>query len=206
MTVDEQHPLKWPEGFGRTLIQDRRDQRQWKKQISVYIKQSSKELELLGAKTAVITWNDGALAERDPGVAIWFSMERAKDTSWQRTLQIDNPNPTREEVDKAFKRLSFKHHPDQVAGGSGGDVKIYMKLEESWRSAKAWVQGDTGFNLQNCLPCDLYIQPRMNMAALKLTLSHLRALKRLGNPFIVESMMERGLRTALPAAAGESNV
>jgi hypothetical protein len=181
MNIDEQHPLKWPEGFGRTLIEDRRDQRQWKKQISVYIKQSSKELELLGAKTAVITWNEGALAERDPGVAIWFSMERAKDTSWQRTLQIDNPQS---HARWKWTRLSSGSRSSIIQirwqAGSGGDVKIYMKLEESWRSAKAWVQGDTGFNLQNCLPCDLYIQPRMNMAALKLTLSHLRALKRLG--------------------------
>jgi hypothetical protein len=203
MQSEEQHPLKWPEGFGRTLIAERREQRAWKKQMSIYIKQSTKELELLGAKTAVFTWNEGADAQRDPGVAIWFSMERSKDTSWQRTLQIDNPNPKRKEIDKAFKRLSFKHHPDQVSGGSGGDVKIYMKLEEAWRSAKAWVQGDLGFDLQNCLPCDLYSEPRQNMAALKLTLAHLRALQRLGNPFIVESMMERGLRTALPAPAGE---
>lgn len=200
MQVDERHPLKWPDGFGRTLIDERKDARAWKKQASVYIGQIKKELELLGAKTVVLSWNtDAEAARRDPGVAIWFSMERKKDTSWQRTLQIDNPNPTREEVDSAFKRLSKKHHPDSVAGGSGGDVKMYMKLEEAWRNAKAWVTGDEGFNLQNCLPCDLYTEPRYNMAALKLTLGHLRALQRLGNPFIVESMMERGLRTALPA-------
>jgi hypothetical protein len=198
MQVDERHPLKWPEGFGRTLINERKDQRAWKKQTSVYIKAAMKELELLGAKSAAISWNeDPNLAKRDPGVAIWFSMERKQDTSWQRVLQIDNPNPDPSEIDKAFKRLSFKHHPDQVAGGSGGDVKIYMKLEEAWRNAKAWVTGESEFDLKNCLPCDLYVEVRQNMAALKLTLSHLRALQRLGNPFIVESMMERGL--ALPA-------
>jgi hypothetical protein len=196
--VDERHPLKWPDGFGRTLIDEREDQRAWKKQMSVYIKAATKELELLGATTIVFTWNEAGLAQRDPGVAIWFGMTRKKDTSWQRILQIDNPNPDPAEVDRQFKRLSFKHHPDQVAGGSGGDVKMYMKLEEAWRNAKAWIQGESP-DLQNCLPCDLYVEPRQNMAALKLTLSHLRALQRLGNPFIVESMMEKGLRTALPA-------
>lgn len=193
----KQSPLKWPDGFGRTLIADRRDMRAWKKQMSVYISQALKELKLLGAEQVTITWNEGPTAERDPGVAVWFSLQRKQDTSWQVALQIDNPNPSLDEINRQFKRLSFKHHPDQVAAGSGGDVKVYMKLEEQWRNAKAWSKGENATTLTNCLPCDLYVEPRQNMAALRLTLSHLRALKRLGNPFIVESMMERGL-AALP--------
>lgn len=204
MEFKETTPLRWPEGFGRTLIQERKSQRAWKKQMSVYVKQGMHELSLLGAGLAEISYNtDTELARKDPGVAIWFSVTRTKDTSWQVGLQIDNPNPTRQEIDKAFKRLSMKHHPDQVAGGSGGDVKVYMKLEEHWRNAKAWIQGESVYTLNNCLPCDLYDEPRQNMAALKLVLSHLRALQRLGNPFIVERMVERSFRTAL--TAGESS-
>lgn len=207
MEHKETNPLRWPEGFGRTLIGERKTQKAWKKQMSVYVKSAMHELALLGAGTAEVSYNtDPDLAKRDPGVAIWFSVTRTKDTSWQAVLQIDNPNPTRQEIDKAFKRLSFKHHPDQVAGGSGGDVKQYMKLEEKWRSAKAWIQGESIYTLDNCLPCDMYDEPRQNMAALKLILSHLRALQRLGNPFIVERMVERSFRTALPAPASTEAV
>lgn len=200
MEHKETNPLRWPEGFGRTLIGDRKSQKAWKKQMSVYVKQAMHELSLLGAGMAEITYNhDQDLAKRDPGVAVWFSVTRTKDTSWQTVLQIDNPNPTRQEIDKAFKRLSFKHHPDQVAGGSGGDVKAYMKLEENWRSAKAWIQGESIYTLENCMPMDLYEEPRQNMAGIKLYFAHLRALQRLGSPFIVERTMNQSFRAALPA-------
>src|SRR5271170_640153 len=98
MNLQEQHPLKWPESFGRTLIGERINQKAWKKQLSVYVKAVGHELELLGAKVVLITYNDRALeAERDPGVAVWFARQRPKDTAWQRSLHLDNPNPTRQE-------------------------------------------------------------------------------------------------------------
>lgn len=209
MEHKETSPLRWPEGFGRTLIGERKSQRAWKKQMPVYVKQAMHELALLGAGLAEISYNsDPELAKRDPGVAVWFSVTRTKDTSWQTGLQIDNPNPTRQEIDKAFKRLSFKHHPDQVAGGSGGDVKAYMKLEEHWRNAKAWIQGESIYTLENCMPMDLYEEPRQNMAGIKLYFAHLRALQRLGSPFIVERMVNQSFRAALTANASseEKNV
>jgi hypothetical protein len=205
MESKESTPLKWPENYGRTLIDDRLDQRQWKKQTSVYVKQVIHELSLLGAAIVRITYNGPDLAEKDPGVAIWYSRQRTKDTSWQRGLRIDNPNPSRSEIDKAFKRLvmEYKCHPDQITAGSKGDLRQYMKLEEHWRNAKAWLEGESAYDLKNCLPMDRYVEIRQNMAAAKLYLSHLRALYRLGNPSVVESMMDRGLVAALPAKASE---
>lgn len=200
----ETTPLKWPEGFGRTLIEDRKDQRQWKKQYSVYAKAVVEELRKFNAGAVTITRNSAADEKYDPGVAVWFSLKRTEDFSWQRGLGIDNPKPTIAEIDTAFKRLAAKHHPDAVIGGSGGDVKLYMQFDEWRRQARAWVRGESAFDLANCLPCDLYVEAQQNLAAIKLTLSHLRALDRLGNPFIVERIMERSFRAALPQQASEA--
>jgi hypothetical protein len=205
MDIKEQHPLKWPQNFGRTLIDERINQKAWKKQLSVYVKAVAHEAELLGAKIVLITYNDRAEdSQKDPGVAVWYSRQRSKDTSWQRVLRLDNPNPTREQIDKAFKSrvMEEKCHPDQVAGGSGGDAKMYIKLDEAWRNAKAYLEGDNPYDLKNCLPMDRYVDVRQNMAGCKLYLEHLRAMYRLGNPFVVESMMEQGLRAALTAGEG----
>lgn len=204
MECRETSPLKWPENFSRTLIGERLNQKAWKKQTSVYVKAVARELELFGAGIVTITFNQGDLAAKDPGVAVWYSRQRSKDTSWQRVLHIDNPNPTREEIDKAFKGrvMEEKCHPDQIAGGSRGDAKMYIKLDEARRNAKAYIEGDDPYSLKNCLPMDRYVEVRQNMAAAKLYLDHLRAMYRLGNPFVVESMMDRGLIAALPARAG----
>ena len=205
MNVEERHPLKWPENFGRTLIEERINQKAWKKQLSLYVKAVGHQLELLGAKTVLVTYNEREEdAGKDPGVAIWYSRQRSKDTSWQRVLRLDNPNPTRKEIDDAFKRrvMEEKCHPDQISGGSGGDGKMYIKLDEAWRNAKAYLEGDNPYDLKNCLPMDRYIDVRQNMAGAKLYLEHLRAMYRLGNPFVVESMMEQGLRVALTAGSG----
>ena len=200
MKVEEQNPLKWPENFGRTLIEERVNQKAWKKQLSVYSKAVAHQLELLGANVVLITYNERAQdADKDRGVAVWYSRQQSKDTSWQRVLHLDNPNPTREDIDRAFKRrvMEERCHPDLIAGGSGGDAKTYIRRNEAWRNGKAYLEGDNPYDLKNCLPMDRYVDVRQNMAGAKLYLEHLRAMYRLGNPFVVEGMMERGLRAAL---------
>jgi hypothetical protein len=193
-------PLKWPEGYGRTLINDRQDRAAWKKQYSVYKEAVISELELLGASAVTITRNPPSDERVDPGVAVWFSRRRSQDTSWQLQLRIDKPNPTRQEIETAFKTLAKDHHPDMVTRGSGGDVRIYMKLEAAKRQALAWIRGEGALDLDSCIPCDDYIEARQNLAAIKLILSHIRALERLGSPFIMERVMERTFRASLPAA------
>jgi hypothetical protein len=208
LEVKVEKSLKWPESFGRTLIDERINQKAWKKQLSVYITAVTHELELLGAGIVLITYNERERdAGKDPGVAVWYSRQRSKDTSWQRVLRLDDPNPSREQIDKAFKTrvMEEKCHPDQIAGGSRGDAKMYIKLDEAWRNAKAYLDGDNPYDLKNCLPMDRYVDVRQNMAGAKLYLEHLRAMYRLGNPFVVESMMDRGLHAALPARASEEN-
>lgn len=202
MEHQETMPLKWPDGYGRTLIKERQSRAAWKKPFAHYQKAVLKELELLGAGAVTITRNPSSEERADPGVAVWFSRKRSEDFSWQVGLQIENPQPSIEEIDKAFKRLATKHHPDAVANGSGGDVRTYMKLGEYRRQAKAWVKGENAFQLDNCIPCDVYTEARQNLAAIKLILSHFRALERLGNPFILERVMERTFRASLPAQGG----
>lgn len=202
MEHQEAMPLKWPDGYGRTLIQDRQSRAAWKKPFTVYQKGVLKELELLGAGAVTITRNPPSEERLDPGVAVWYSRKRTEDFSWQVGLQIDNPKPTIEEISSAFKRLAAKHHPDAVSGGSGGDVRTYMKLDEWRRKARAWVKGENIYGLDNCIPCDVYTDSRQNLAAIKLILSHFRALERLGNPFILERVMERTFRAALPQQGG----
>jgi hypothetical protein len=204
--VADTHPLKWPEGYGRTLINERQDRAAWKKQYSIYRDAVVKELELLGASAVTITRNPLSDERIDPGVAVWFSRRRTQDTSWQLQLHIDKPNPTRSEVETAFKRLAADHHPDRVSGGSSGDVRIYMKLEAAKRQALAWIRGEGAMDLDSCIPCDDYVEARQNLAAIKLILSHIRALERLGSPFIMERVMERTFRASLPAPAASEEV
>lgn len=201
MEYQEITPLKWPEGFGRTLIDDRRSQGSWKKQWSVYVKGVSEELRRFGAAAVQITRNLPSDERYDPGVAVWFSLKQTQDFSWQKGLEIDNPKPSIEEIDRQYKKLSAKHHPDLVANGSGGDTKLFIQFGEWRKMAKAWVRGESAFSLTQCLPCDDFIEQRQNLAAIKLILTHLRALERLGNKFIVERIMERSFNAALPAHA-----
>jgi hypothetical protein len=102
--------LRWPDGWPRTLIEHRQSRSAWKKHIMEYQKAITKELIAMKVTAASITFNSSS--SRDPGVAVWYSLQSAEDVSWQIGLQIDNPAPTLDEIDSAFKRLAVKCHPD----------------------------------------------------------------------------------------------
>lgn len=201
MEFKELIPLKWPEGWGRTFIDQRKHQGAWKKMYGYYEESVVKELERLGASSATISHNDLRKQDKDPGIAVWFSLKMSEDHSWQTELQIDNPNPTEDEIRQAFRRVAGKHHPDQVANGSGGDVKMYLRLDEHKKKAMAWVRGDAAA-LDNCIPCDRFTEARQNLAAVSLALKAFRQLERVGVPSILERVMEHGFRTALPVGQG----
>ena len=63
MEHNEMNPLKWPDGWIRTRIQDRKPQSAWKKPQRVYYDMLLKELERLGATSALLTTNTDP---RDP--------------------------------------------------------------------------------------------------------------------------------------------
>jgi hypothetical protein len=203
LEVHDESPLKWPEGWSRTLIENRKSQASWKKLFSFYRDSVLHELEKMNVSAVTISRNDGDLVRRDPGVAVWFSIKPVADWSWQSGLQIDSPIPSLDEIDSAYKRLARKHHPDAVANGSGGDIQTYHKLTEYRKKARAWVLGGDTLSHGNCLPMDRFVDSRQNLAAIAAALRHFRGLERLGMPAIVERVMSTAFKAALPQRASE---
>lgn len=203
LEAQEESPLKWPEGWSRTLIDQRKSIASWKKPFGFYRDAVISELEKMKVSSAMISRNEGTLAQRDPGVAVWFSIKQIADWSWQSGLQIDNPIPSLDEIDVAYKRLARKHHPDAVANGSGGDIQTYHKLTDYRKKARAWVLGGDTVNHGNCIPMDRFTDARQNLAGIRAALAHFRGLERLGMPAIVERVMSTAFKAALPQHASE---
>jgi hypothetical protein len=201
MEHKDQVPLKWPEGWGRTLIEHRKSRAGWKKPLADYKAAVLKELDRFGITAATISMNELHKQRMDPGVAVWFSIKPAADFSWQAGLHLDNPAPSLKEIDDAYRGLIQKHHPDAVENGSGGDVQMFHRLTEYRKQARAWVLGTSAPVLDNCIPCDRFTEPRQNLAAIRLALAAFRQLERVGIPAILERVMDRAFKTALPAPA-----
>lgn len=180
--------MKWPEGWERTRIQDRKGNPSWKGTWGKYREALEKELTMLGATS--ITIATGANGRIDPGVVVYFSKAK-QDFSWQEALGIDNPAPTLAEVDEAFRRKAMPHHPDR-----GGDVEIFKRLTTHRENAKAWVMGTHDKHHDYAVPCDRYNEARLNLAALRLAFHSFRSLERVGVPAILEKSLS-GMKAAL---------
>lgn len=190
--VYDETPLKWPDGWPRTLIGDRQERSQWKKNTQHYREQVTQELHRLGATAARITSNPYDKQRLDPGVAVWFSMKKTDDFAWQKTLQLDNPMPTIDEINVAFRRLAAQHHPDR-----GGDVAMFQKYREASDKAKAWILGTDTQQMEHCIPCDTFTEARFNLAGIRLALSYFRGLERIGIPAILDRVMNQAFKAAL---------
>jgi hypothetical protein len=204
--VQDQFPLRWPEGWSRTLIEHRKSQAAWKKPFAHYRDAVIAELERMGVRAVTISRNELAKERLDPGVAVWFSMKPTSDYSWQTGLGLDNPLPSLDEIDTAYRKLAAKHHPDAVANGSGGDVPMFHKLSDYRKKARAYVLGENAPNHDNCIPCDRFADARQNLAAVGSALRHFRGLERVGIPAILERVMSSAFKTALPENASVSRV
>lgn len=191
-------PLRWPDGWPRTLIEHREAHNNWKKPVAEYQKAITKELERLKVTAASITFN--APGSRDPAVAVWYSLESEDEVSWQIGLQIDNPAPTISEIDAAFKRLAVKCHPDTHPNDLNA-LEMFKKLNMFRESARAYTLGTAAPKLENCIPMDHFVELKQNLAGARLYLSYIRGMERLGGPNVVKRIMERTFRTALTAGA-----
>jgi len=203
LRVSEQSPVKWAEGWDRTPIGERREMKAWKKPFIYYRDALLQQLERLGASEVVISYNQADEARRDPGVTVYFSRPLKEDYSWQMGLGIDNPAPTLQEIDDAYRRKAAVNHPDR-----GGDVEIFKKLGQYRIQARAWVMNKTRTDHEYALPCDRFKEPRWNLNALRLGIAALRRLEEYGLPGMLERTF-RGFRVALPAQASsqeEANV
>jgi hypothetical protein len=204
LEIEDESPLKWPEGWSRTLIDQRKNQSSWKKPYSHYRDAVIQELKRMGAKSVTISKNDTGKERLDPGVAVWFSMKVTSGYSWQSGLNLDNPAPSLDEIDNAYRKLVQKHHPDAVANGSGGDIQMFHKLSDYRKKARAWVLGSNAPIHDNCIPCDRFADARQNLAAIKSALTHFRGLERVGIPAILERVMSSAFKAALPQNATAS--
>ena len=202
LDLTDQSPLKWPDGWERTPIHARKPQGGWRRTWSQYKIALTAELNRMGATSALITRNGPDKERLDPGVAVYFSRETGQDSSWQSALGITNPAPTLDEIDSAYKSLAMKHHPDR-----GGDVEIFKKLGEHRKRAREWVLGTHTTDHEYVIPCDRFLNPTLNLAAIRQAFAAFRTLERVGVPAILERTF-LGFKTALPAHASteDSNV
>lgn len=191
ITITNRSPLKWAEGWNRVPISERKPKPVWKKPFNYYREALVAELSKVGAGEAMISFNEGEDARRDPGVTIYFSKPLAEDFGWQMALGIDNPAPTLEEIDSAYRKRAAVNHPDR-----GGDVQVYIALGKHREQARAWVLNTHRKEHEYALPCDRFTEPRWNLNALRLGLAALRKLEEYGLPGMLERTF-RGFRVQL---------
>jgi hypothetical protein len=184
----EAYPLYWPDGWVRTRIQDRKAQSSWKKSLNDYREDLIKELERMGTKTLVISCNipltlrgtlTAGMQPLDPGVAVYFRREKKEDYSWQEVLGINDPAPSEEAIDSAFRKLAAKYHPDQ-----GGDPEMFKTLVRHRDSARAYIRQSSQFDY--VIACDLFKEVRLNINAIRLTVAAIRQIERCGASSLLE--------------------
>lgn len=182
--MKEQSPLKWPEGWPRTLPEKQRFQPHWKKSQSFYANALETELKRMGTVSSALTMNSSN--SRDAGVAVWFSRKREEDFSWRETLSITAAYPTINQIDDAYRALAKIYHPE----GSGGDISIFHKITEARQKAKNWVNRNEGNLLDHAIGADAFKEVRLNIAALANSIRHIRGLERCGTSAIMEKTFE----------------
>jgi hypothetical protein len=183
--MKQTQPLKWPEGWPRTLPEKQKPQSQWKKSAGFYVDALETELKRMGAVTYVLTYNSGD--HRDPGAAVWFSRTRKEDFSWRETLGISTAYPTAIDIDDAYRRLAAKYHTDNL---QTGDVNIFHKIADARAAAKVWVNRREGNTFDYAIGADAFQETRLNIAALANSIRHIRGLERCGTSAIMEKTFE----------------
>lgn len=192
MKMDEQNPLKWPDGQEHTLIDRRKAKLAWKKTFRQQRDRLVKMLERLGVSEVLVSYNLSPADRVDPGVALYFSKPLKEDYSWQSALGIDIPNPTSEQIEKAFKTKARVYHPD----GSAPDPKLYDILDQHKKRALAWVNGTQSQHHEYCIACDRCTEPRWNMFAILKIVQAVAVMEEYGNPGTLERTF-RGFKMAL---------
>ncbi len=192
----EDATLRWPDGAERTRIVDRKPHAGWHKTRNEYRDGLVDELQKMGATSILITYSGDE--RTDPGVSVWFSMQKP-DFSWQQGLGfIDNPAPTVAEIDTAFRMKAIKYHPDNQQTAD----PVRFKQFSDWRlAAKAWVQGTHENKREHVMGIDQYKEIRLNLCALRLAFSYIRGLERVGAPKILEQALG-AFRAKLTAGSG----
>jgi hypothetical protein len=197
--MKEASPLSWPDGWPRTRLQDREERKGWKKTERQSIEALEIELKRFGAVAPTLTRKDPTdyTTASEPSVALWFSRKREEDYSWQQALAIDNPAPTLDEINTAFKRVAAKYHPDNL---TTGDSATFHAYSEHKKNAIAYVNRMSGKAPDYVIACDKYKKSEWNITAIRMTIHSLRQMERDGTSRLLERAMH-GFVAALPQEA-----
>jgi hypothetical protein len=191
-------PLRWPSGWPRTRIQDRKPQSQWKKPLHVYQQLLIAELGRLKATSYLITTNSGSDGQRDPGASVFFSLKPLDIYGWQEALGFIGEIPTIQQIDHAYLERAKKVHPD----GPTPDVELFRKLTLHRDNAKSWVRGEHLQEHDKVMACDAFNDVRLNLNAVRLTLAAMRQIERCGASVMLERAF-RGFNKMITAGSGE---
>src|SRR6266700_628045 len=186
--MKEQSPLLWPEGWPRTPLGNREVRPAWKKTERQTNEALELELKRFGAVAPVITRKDSQdfRTAPDPSIAVWFSRKREEeDFSWQNALRIDNPAPSIEEIESAFRRLAAPYHPDK-----GCDIETWHALHNHKKNALAYVNRLSGASRDFAIPFDNLKAARWNINAIRMTIHSLRQMERDGTSRLLERAMK----------------
>jgi hypothetical protein len=189
-------PLKWPEGWPRTLPENQRGQAQWKKSLSYYMDALEKELTRMGTEASVLTTN--GRGARDQGVAIWFSRTKKEDFSWRVALEITAPYPSVDDINAAYRKLSMKYHPDNQESGDG---EIFRAITKAKATAIDWVNRREGKSYDSAIANDTFNEIRLNIAGLVGTIQAIRKIERCGSSALMEKTWQGFV--SLPENASE---
>jgi hypothetical protein len=197
MEHHETNPLKWPDGWARTRIQDRKPQAAWKKTQRLYYEMMLRELERLGATSALLTINTDP---RDPGVAVYFSRKK-EDFTWQDMLGLQGIVPTKDQIDKAYRERARKVHPE----GQTPDLPMFLEISKAKENAVKWITG-APVDHEHVIACDTFNETRLNVAAIKHTLTALRTIERCGASSVLDRVMDKTFaRQLIPENSSVNN-
>lgn len=187
MQMQERYPLAWPEGWPRTRIQDREIRTSWKKTERQFFELLETELARFNVISAKLTRKDprDISGPSDPSVAIWFSRRHVDDFFWQDALGIQDPAPTADKIESAYRRLAMQHHPDR-----GGDIETFHALTIHKKNALAYINRHTGAAPEFSIACDQFKESRWNIAAIRNTVRSLRQMERDGTSKLLERTMK----------------
>lgn len=191
----EIYPLAWPLDVPRVRPQDRKQRKAWKYTSPHAIGLLDKELKLFGAVGITLTRKDPdeRLSAPDPSVAVYFSRHGEQDFKWQDALGITSPDPSIDEVNRAFRELAKRYHPDIRRE----DAERMVELNAHRDNAIRFIKQSHGEQSQYCIPCDNFSEVRWNVNAIRNTVHSFRQMERDGTSRMVERSLQ-SFTAALP--------
>lgn len=195
--MQEQSPLRWPDGQYRTRIQDREERKMWKRTLRQYMEALDKEMVRMKAVEYLVSKDEDG---RDPGVAIYFSRKAIDNYGWQETFGLIGIIPTEDQIQQAYHRLAKIYAPDNPVTG---DPARFREITEHRDRAREWARGSQRKQHEYGIGCDAFTEQRWNLNAIALQLSYFRRSEALGCTVMFEQMMSAFTKKALMAGAGD---